>query len=621
MAFTALKCLRAESVTEVNEETAIQKYMKELLTQYNLFRNAATCKNCKVPFWDLVAISARNEEQKKAFELQIEKKIGKKELPSDFPYAVFSDPEDTKIGNGGSTFHVLDCLHASYGGALLEMRILLIHAGGSSQRLPTASVLGKLFTPLPIGDPIYQMLDLKLALYLPFLKRMAPGILVTCSDDIETFWLDDINKDSPDSIWSFEERGFVALAHRSNVETGENHGVYVLPYANFDLDAVVTFGGCLQVLQKPSAKTMDLKGAIIEGFGVCTDSVFYFSKEIVSKLIGFYKTIRPLECEVDAYQDFLQALGTNANMDYIHNARNKSIASKKLTNIRQKLYLLLHNTPLNVLLLHWSRFFHLGTCSEYIENLTFSTNKRNLFQDLAFKNVACSKIVVDNLGKNENVVKKFPTLTVMHSIIQQSNCLSCCGPAVIEYCDLNAPVSIGESCLLSGCYVQCVTPVIIPSHTLMHTIAVNSSECKVCFVTVAFGMDDDLKMHYSTFDANSMVYFGRRMGNLLSYLGIKNVLELFDEKDEVCALWNAKLFTVYSTPHESFLSTLSHVLLINGVKELDPKLCYEVQSEEVDDDDDYEKQIRLSMADIVKCSHIQTMLEMRQNLHQKIISF
>jgi hypothetical protein len=35
-----------------------------------------------------------------------------------------------------------------------------------------------------------QMLDLKLALYLPFLEIMQPGVFITASDDIEVFNID-----------------------------------------------------------------------------------------------------------------------------------------------------------------------------------------------------------------------------------------------------------------------------------------------------------------------------------------------------------------------------------------------------------------------------------------------
>ena len=46
-----------------------------------------------------------------------------------------------------------------------------------------------LSSPLPIvsSGPPYQMLDLKLALYLPFLNVMEPGVFIAASDTIEVF--------------------------------------------------------------------------------------------------------------------------------------------------------------------------------------------------------------------------------------------------------------------------------------------------------------------------------------------------------------------------------------------------------------------------------------------------
>lgn len=93
------------------------------------------------------------------------------------------------IGSGGSILLSLKQLYASLGKKLFEMKIILICAGGKSQRLPTASALGKLFLPLPLGETVFHMLDLKLAMYLPFVYRMKPGVVVTCSDDVETYFL------------------------------------------------------------------------------------------------------------------------------------------------------------------------------------------------------------------------------------------------------------------------------------------------------------------------------------------------------------------------------------------------------------------------------------------------
>lgn len=86
---------------------------------------------------------------------------------------------------------ILGQLFQIYENTLLEMKILFIPAGGYSQRLPNFTALGKLFCPLPFGDEHYQMLDLILATYIPFLQNMQPGIFLASSDAIISYILNE----------------------------------------------------------------------------------------------------------------------------------------------------------------------------------------------------------------------------------------------------------------------------------------------------------------------------------------------------------------------------------------------------------------------------------------------
>ena len=75
---------------------------------------------------------------------------------------------------------------------MYDQRILVIHAGGLSQRLVSHSVTGKLFAALPVklsdAHVGFQMIDYKLCVFLKFLPLIKGGaIFITCSDDIITF--------------------------------------------------------------------------------------------------------------------------------------------------------------------------------------------------------------------------------------------------------------------------------------------------------------------------------------------------------------------------------------------------------------------------------------------------
>uniref|UniRef100_A0A8C5T8Y6 Fucose-1-phosphate guanylyltransferase n=1 Tax=Malurus cyaneus samueli TaxID=2593467 RepID=A0A8C5T8Y6_9PASS len=106
--------------------------------------------------WDAVLLTAADTAQAGAFREQLEEKLRRGELPRGIRYLVCADPPGPRIGNGGSTLHALRCLEEQFGDQWTSFTVLLIHSGGYSQRLPNASALGKIFTALPLGDPLFS---------------------------------------------------------------------------------------------------------------------------------------------------------------------------------------------------------------------------------------------------------------------------------------------------------------------------------------------------------------------------------------------------------------------------------------------------------------------------------
>ena len=96
------------------------------------------------PTWDYVILTASNEQQAETFRLQIESR--KSFLPSRTQFAVIPDEGGVRIGSGGATLSVLKWLNENGGWA--GKRVLVIHSGGDSKRVPQYSALGKLFSPV-----------------------------------------------------------------------------------------------------------------------------------------------------------------------------------------------------------------------------------------------------------------------------------------------------------------------------------------------------------------------------------------------------------------------------------------------------------------------------------------
>ena len=101
---------------------------------------------------------------------------------------------------------------------------------------------------------------------------------------------------------------------------------------------------------------------------VYTDSVFFVDWRTAKNLYDFSQQIQPIDCEIDAYGDFLQALGPEASADYTKNVGNVTKETSSLISKRKKIFEFLKGTQLNVLLLNESKFYHLGTTMECIHH-------------------------------------------------------------------------------------------------------------------------------------------------------------------------------------------------------------------------------------------------------------
>lgn len=491
-------------------------------------------------FWDVVVVTAVDERQKDAYELQIREKRERKELPLGIDYRVFSDPPGFKIGNGGSTLYALQHLSDTYRRTLSSLKVLLIHAGGLSQRLPCASALGKIFTALPVGDPLYQMLELKLAMYVDFPSQMKPGVLVTCADDIELYSV------ANDQCISFDKPGFTALAHPSPLSIGTTHGVFVLESHETSTHLEMETTSCLHFLHKPNIDKMHDTGAVCKKHSnphsefVYTDSTYYFDYKTSQSLLNLLKEVGPLDCEIDAYGDFLQALGPEASIDYTSNTANVTKEEGSLVEIRKKIFNLLRGTPLNVILLNNSKFYHIGTTLEFLFHLTEDKALRN---ELGLLSSAFSKSENPNISTSS---------CVMYSVVDPS-CSVGIG-SVVEYSRLEKGVSVGSGSIVSSCWIAPGSSV--PDGVFMHSLCVNENH-HIGFVTVTFGINDDLKRSMKTpANIQELKLVGSPLPDCLSRWGMDNELLRFSGNMSCCSLWNACLFPVCSDLKTSFSMSL-----------------------------------------------------------------
>lgn len=98
------------------------------------------------PRWDYVILTASNDQQAEGFRRQLEAR--KDFLPAGTTFVAIPDRNGERVGSGGATLEVLKYLYEQEG-SFDGLRVLVIHSGGDSKRVPQYSALGKLFSPVP----------------------------------------------------------------------------------------------------------------------------------------------------------------------------------------------------------------------------------------------------------------------------------------------------------------------------------------------------------------------------------------------------------------------------------------------------------------------------------------
>ncbi len=173
--------------------------------------------------FDTVLVTASSERQAAAFRTLIERRRDHGLYPREIAFEVVADPPGGRIGTGGSTLWALHRLLETRGGDagafVSSQRLLMIHAGGESRRLPAYAPEGKLFSPLPVASSALLppvVLDVQLGFFFRYPWRRGE-IVVTSGDAVVSF----------DPSCVPDERGPVfGFAKPASIEQGSRHGVF-----------------------------------------------------------------------------------------------------------------------------------------------------------------------------------------------------------------------------------------------------------------------------------------------------------------------------------------------------------------------------------------------------------
>lgn len=459
--------------------------------------------------WSAVIITASSAHQAQRYEREIEQRRLRGALPPGAEFVVIADPAGRRIGSGGATLHALAQLQSAGRGTQRpeasgawwnSNRVLMIHSGGDSRRLPQYSLSGKLFSALPVRTAWGEtstVFDELLALSTTWARHMPNGLLISSGDVILVFDAAAVRWDRP---------GVSGIAMRQPAEVGVRHGVYIAG------DGGKVYG----FLQKASVAEAQAAGGLLDNGEAAVDTgLIQFDADSSDRLCRLSRSFDPDSTPaIDLYTHFTGAL----------TRQWRPAASED--PVRRELHALLRETPFWCSVVE-GEFTHVGTTTLFRRLMAAETDFTRLYAARqrhgveAPQDVESSGVIVDSFVQSGAVGT---------------------GAVVIE-CLCEGPVRAGRGAVLHG--LNGIAGAIeVVDDAVVHQVAVRMADGSRGTVIRVYGVGDDPKVPV---DSGGATWFGRPMTAELESLGLPADEVWPDIAGAQRSLWNAALFPVAST--------------------------------------------------------------------------
>lgn len=334
--------------------------------------------------WDYLIVTAANDQQARSYEFQLRQREHTGELRRFRNCLVIPDIDSKRIGSGGSTLHCLanilerECFgdgprsFEEAEAVLTELRILIVHAGGDSRRLPPYCHCGKMFVPLPDGGSSIAattLFDRLVPVFLDLPEASAGQVVVASGDALILFDSSSVDLSRP---------GIIALGSWAPASEAAKHGVFC---ARED-------GSVTRYLQKPSVEEQSRSGAVNPaGQSLLDLGVMSCDATTAIRLMRafFTRGLRPdgkaglvwkekslealLSHGIDLYREIFCAMGTGPQFGarFVQYVQSLQAGGAHLeAALTSEWFRSLHEIPLRVCVLSESKFLHFGTTRQLI---------------------------------------------------------------------------------------------------------------------------------------------------------------------------------------------------------------------------------------------------------------
>ena len=426
--------------------------------------------------WDYLLLTASNEAQAAAYRSQLEVRGRLGFLSGVRHFLVVPDPGGRRVGSGGSTIAcLLEVLSRERGrtparasrttweAIFRGLRILIVHAGGDSKRLPPYGPCGKVFVPLPgeaeaaVGPTIFDR-QLPRYLDLPPPPGGAGQILVTTGDVLLSFDTEKVR---------FAEEGLTGVGCPADPRVARNHGVFA-PHAD---------GKVRLFLQKPSIEEQSARGAIdAHGQTVLDLGIVNLDAAAAGRLLGLVDVRRgprgglvwhgPFAAAVEAhgldlYREICCAMG-DATTFAGYTAEVRRAGSTLPERNLRAVFRAMAGTPFHVCVVPRCGFFHFGTLRELYET-------------------------GQNLLAAETGISQAGACLSLNNEVLPGGALSGKN-AWVEGCRLRAPLRLEGDNVVTGVDVE--EPVGLPAGACLDVLAGRGRDGRAGWFVRVYGVDD-----------------------------------------------------------------------------------------------------------------------------------
>jgi len=473
--------------------------------------------------WDIIIITATNEKQAEAYRIQINTRKAFGFLPQESQFLVIPDPGDKLLGSGLSTvfslYHASKNLTGNTSNIFNGKRILIIHSGGNSRRIPQCSILGKLFANIPRempGGRTSSLFDELLIALSGLLERMTEGVIISCGDILPIFNHNQVN---------FNHKGIIGLSMKKPAYIGTRHGVFVR-------------GQDYQVenfLHKASIDTLRKWEAIDKQGMVYIDTgLIWLNPEIASKMIQLVSKDRKLDqtrwnslidndITLNFYSDFLPVFTCQADLDKYIIKENGN--NSELSKIKRQIRETFNDDQMYMECLSPAGFIHCGTTMDF-QGL-FNNISRNYFLSWENKVINFSE---DKVPGKCSVIQSYlgKGVQIGEGVIIENSFLDCC-------------CKIGQNSIIS--YIYTKFNFRLKGNLVIQQIPLEMNKGDIYYVTLIYGVYDNPK------ERKNGTLMNKSWSTFLNCFNLK--AEDVWTQEVSRTLWDARIYPVCSSREES----------------------------------------------------------------------